>query len=174
MSLTNSYLVFCFLFFFYFLHLAHKAALEKVDGHMVTVTNTALGHSTGVGLWYRGLGLLPDGCYVHAGQHDQVAEGRVCHHVVHQDLGGLLPVHPQLRPLEDLWESRGGGDVSEGSRGPGDPQAQALPSPAGCGMFLKGLVHRGGQVKTAAPRSQRNRLVAWQCTSTKPEESQNC
>lgn len=34
MSLTNSYLVLFFVLFFFSLHLAHKAGLENVDGHM--------------------------------------------------------------------------------------------------------------------------------------------
>lgn len=132
-----------------------------------TVTNTALGQSTGVELWHRGLGFLPDGCNVHTGQHNKVGEGRVCHHVVHQDLGGLLPVHPQLRPRQDLWESTGVGTWG--------PEAQALPSPEGAGAVgysQRGRVWCTSEIScTSAPEEL---LVAWQCISTKPEELQNC
>lgn len=131
-------------------------------GTWVTVTNTALGESRGRELWHRGLGLLPDGCNVHTGQHNQVGEGRVCHHVVHQDFRRLLPVHTELRPLEDLWGEQRAGGGSEG---------KALPSPEGLLEFCdtpKGFSAQG-LVKTNFYLSSRG--TDW-CLGS--EESQNC
>lgn len=87
--------------FFFFSSLARNSCSRKRGGYRGQVTNTALLQSMAT-TQVRGLGLLPNGCDVHAGEDNKVSKCGVRHHVVYEDFGQLLPVRPQLRPREDL------------------------------------------------------------------------